>query len=103
MTKSLIPILCEKCKCEIEYYDTVQRTILKANHEKQYIKIKRYRCPRCGSIHRILPDNVLPYKQYDAEIIEGVKEGLIDSTTLGYEDYPSEMTMKRWRKPKNKK
>ena len=103
MTKSRIPILCEKCNCETEYYDTVQRTILKANREKQYLQIERYRCPKCGSIHRILPDNVLPYKQYDAEIIEGVEEGLIDSSTLGYEDYPSEMTMKRWRKTKNNK
>lgn len=39
-----------------------------------------------------------PYKQYEAEIIDGVREGLIDSSTLGFEDYPSEMTMKRWRK-----
>lgn len=49
------------------------------------------------TIHRFLPECVHPYKQYDAEIIDGVIEGLIDSDTLGFEDYPCEMTMKRWR------
>ena len=42
-------------------------------------------------------DFLHPYKQYDSEIIDGVIEGLIDSDTLGFEDYPCEMTMKRWR------
>ena len=33
----------------------------------------------------------------DKEIVDGVKEGLIDSDTLGFEDYPCELTMKHWR------
>ena len=37
-----------------------------------------------------------PYKQYEAEVIFGVLEGLITCETLGFEDYPCEMTMLRW-------
>ena len=44
----------------------------------------------------MLPDYILPYKQYDAEIIKGVLEGLITTDTLGYEDYPCDKTMERW-------
>lgn len=39
---------------------------------------------------------MLPYKQYEAEVIIGVLEGLITCETLGFEDYPCEMTMSRW-------
>lgn len=61
-----------------------------------YLTIKRYRCIVCGTIHRKLPDDILPFKQYEAELIKGVAEGLITSDTLGYEDYPCEATMKKW-------
>lgn len=50
----------------------------------------------CNSIHREIPPEILPFKQYEKEIVEGVIEGLITSDTLGFEDYPCEMTMKRW-------
>lgn len=42
---------------------------------KSYIHVERYRCPKCKTIHRFLPECVHPYKQYDAEIIDGVIEG----------------------------
>lgn len=51
----------------------------------------------CGCIHRNLPDYIYPYKQYEAEIIDGVVEGFITCDTIGFEDYPCEMTMFRWR------
>jgi len=38
----------------------------------------------------------LPYKQYEAELIIGVLDGLITYETLGYEDYPCESTMLKW-------
>jgi hypothetical protein len=50
----------------------------------------------CGALHRELPEELLPYKQYEAEVIIGVLEGLITCETLGFEDYPCEMTMSRW-------
>ena len=54
------------------------------------------RCPGCGAIHRELGGLFFPYKQYEAEVIFGVLEGLITCETLGFEDYPCEMTMLRW-------
>lgn len=41
------------------------------------------------------------YKQYESEIIAGVIEGLITCETFGYEDYPCEMTMIRWKAHKS--
>ncbi len=41
-------------------------------------------CHCCNTIHRELPDFVLPYKQYEAEVIHGVIEGIITPETAGY-------------------
>ena len=62
----------------------------------EWIVIRRLRCTICGSLHRELPEELFPYKQYEAEVIIGVLEGLITCETLGFEDYPCEMTMSRW-------
>lgn len=63
---------------------------------KEKTKIVRFRCDCCAVTLRELPDWLLPYKHYDKYIILGVVEGLITSETLGFEDYPCEITMKRW-------
>ena len=89
--------ICEKCGTVLKHYDRVTRIVKGKGGVKSYIHVERYRCPKCKTIHGFLPECVHPYKQYDAEIIDGVIEGLIDSDTLGFEDYPCEMTMKRWR------
>jgi hypothetical protein len=39
---------------------------------------------------------LFPYKQYEASIIRGVVLGDISQNDRDYEDYPCEMTMKRW-------
>jgi len=45
-----------------------------------------------------MPDDILPYKRYEREVIEGVQEGLITQDVLGYEDYPSAKQMERCKK-----
>lgn len=88
---------CPYCGGEIKYYDSVNRIVRTKRRITKKIKIRRLRCLNCGAIHRELPDFIFPYKQYESEIIMGVCEGLITYETLGFEDYPCEMTMMRWR------
>lgn len=88
---------CTKCNGKTKYYDKTRRIIRLNGGKKSFIFVDRYRCEMCGFIHRILPDHTIPYKHYDSEIITGVLDGLITEETYGYEDYPCEMTMKRWR------
>ena len=80
----------------MKYYDSVDRNVIRKNRMKSRIKIRRFRCHKCSSIHREIPEYIFPYKHYDAEIIRGVMDGYICPDTLGYEDYPCEMTMLRW-------
>ena len=90
-------IICPSCGQDMRYYDSVKRTVKGRANSKRVIKIKRYRCHICSRVHRQLPNYIFPYKQYDSEIIIGVIENLITCETFGFEDYPCELTMIRWR------
>lgn len=91
---------CPICAGELVYYDKVNRIIRTKYGKNQWVKIRRLRCMKCGKLHREIPKFIFPYKQYEAEIIKGVLEGLITPYTLGFEDYPCEMTMERWKTQK---
>ena len=88
---------CPKCSGELLHYDTLKRSVRTKYGKKYYIFIERRKCSKCGSYHRLIPNIIIPYKRYEAEIITGVVEGLIDSDTLGFEDYPCDRTMEMWR------
>lgn len=87
---------CPICDGKIKYYDRVSRIVRTKYGKITWIRIRRYRCTKCGRFHRKLPSFLFPYKQYESDIIRGVLAGWITCETLGYEDYPCEETMKRW-------
>jgi uncharacterized Zn finger protein len=89
-------LVCPKCGGKLKYYDAVKRIIRTKNRITRHIKLRRFQCGSCGALHRELPNFLFPYKQYEVEVIRGVIDGYITPDTLGYEDYPSEITMKRW-------
>lgn len=93
---------CPECNGETRKYGTVKRKVKTKNGAEEWIAVQRYQCKSCNKIHRLLPDGVMRLKQYEEEVIRGVQEGLIDSGVLGFEDYPCEMTMRRWRKDAQK-
>ena len=88
---------CPKCNGEVRKYGFAEKVVKSKKGEKSVVKLQRTQCLECGVVSRVYPDYILPYKQYERDIIEGVQEGLIDETVSGFEDYPCELTMKRWR------
>lgn len=95
-------MVCKNCGGTECYYDTVLRSAKTKKGHKYFVKVRRYRCSNCHSIHRVLPSYLLPYKLYEKEIIQGVISGYITPETLEYEDYPCEATMHRWVDAHNK-
>lgn len=87
---------CPNCGGNLKYYDKVKRIVRTKRRKTKWVTIRRMKCKVCGGVHREIPDYIFPYKQYEAEIIRGVLDGIITCETLGYEDYPCEMTMIRW-------
>ena len=88
---------CPSCGAYLKHYDSVSRIVRTRGGISNRIKLRRLRCSKCKKIYREIPDSLYPYKQYEAEVINGVLEGLITSETVGFEDYPCEMTMFRWK------
>ncbi|MBR1703164.1 MAG: hypothetical protein IJ716_14650 [Lachnospiraceae bacterium] len=89
--------ICPKCGGKLKHYDTIRRRVLGKSRLEKRVFVERLRCLDCKSYHHAIPALIFPYKHYDAEIIQGVLDGYITPETLGYEDYPCEMTMTRWR------
>lgn len=92
--------VCPNCGNSLKYYDKTKRIVRTKGRKSKYIKIRRVKCNKCRTIHRELPDDIVPYKQYEYEVIYGVIEGLISPEVLGFEDYPCEQTMKKWKREK---
>lgn len=93
---------CKRCGGELKHRDYVKRLVKTKGGEKNFIRVERMICKSCSSIFRILPEGLEPFKHYEKEVIDGVLEGFIDSDTLGYENYPHEVTMERWKKSHKK-
>lgn len=59
--------------------------------EKNVYSIRRFRCQQCRKIHHELPDLLVPYKRYEASVIEGCLEGY-EPVVLEVD----ELTVSRW-------
>ena len=89
--------ICPKCHVMMKHYDKVRRVVRSANNSKYYIQLNRVKCPKCKHVHRVIPDVLFPYKQYESRIVFKTIFGIITSDTILYEDYPCEKTIERWR------
>lgn len=71
----------------------------KVGGKKDWLLIERRKCTNesCRKTHRLLPDICVPYKHYEAELIEDVIDGVIDEYDLREEVHPCESTLYRWR------
>jgi transposase len=88
---------CPRCGEMLKYFDKVKRIVRTKKQKTLWISIRRMKCYGCGSIHRELPYFITPHKQYETELIRGVLDGFITPDTIGFEDYPCEQTMERWK------
>lgn len=91
-------IFCPYCGGQLKHYDNVKRFIRSEFGKKEFIFVERRYCTACGRVHRVIPNDIYPYKQYRANIINDFVNGVINDDNLEYEDYPCEMTVKRWKK-----
>ena len=52
-----------------------KKVLFKNEEEKLILVIRRLYCTNCKRIHHELPDCIVPYKRYSAEIIENIVNG----------------------------
>lgn len=88
---------CEKCGGRLRRRDKRRRIHKLEGGKKEWYIIDRLKCEGCGRMHNAIPDCLVPYKHYDAQLIEDVADGTISEADPQAEDYPCEGTMKHWR------
>ena len=69
--------ICPKCRGTLEYRDSRKRILKHEGGARDQLMIRRFRCCQCCSYHNELPDCLVPYKHYEAEVISGVIDGVV--------------------------
>ena len=87
---------CPECRGTLAYRDSRKRILRREGGIRQWVVIRRFRCCQCGRLHNELPDCMVPYKHYHAEVISGVLDGVVSPEDLESEDYPCAETMRLW-------
>ena len=87
---------CHICHETIKYRDSRIRYVKYPGGSRKAFHISRYKCERCNVLCSLLPDIMVPYKQYSSETICDVIDGVLTSDDLEAEDYPTEKTMFLW-------
>ena len=96
LVESRASSFCPVCGKPLAYRDSCLRILKKEGGECLRYLINRLRCTHCLVLHRELPDCMVPYKHYSAEVISGVLDGYVTSADEDAEDYPCEVTILRW-------
>ena len=89
--------ICPECKALLAYRDKVIRSQKLVGGGRKLYMINRMKCTNegCGKIHRQLTDGMVKFKQYAAEAIEDVVDGVISEEDPI--DHPCDGTMRHWR------
>ena len=88
--------ICPNCGGVLKRYDKVRRYLRLGGGVRKMIFLHRYKCSKCGKVHRGITNDVIPYKQYSAVVIFGFISGRLSVDMLKYEDYPCELTVRLW-------
>lgn len=95
MSNDVVPP-CPLCQNPLHYRGQKKRVMKQEGGKKQWLVIRRFKCCSCHSLHKELPDCLVPYKHYQADIISGVLDGIVTPDDLDCEDYPCLDTMLLW-------
>ena len=87
---------CPCCGGQLRYRDSRLRIRKHEGGGRDFLSIRRFRCTACESYHNELPDVLLPYKHYEAEVISGVIDGIVTPHDQDSEDYPSIFARFSW-------
>ena len=80
------PSYCPVCHDELYMIGTRKRVRWRGNYDKHILLIRRLYCKKCCEMHHELPDCLVPFKRYEADIIEKAVEGK-SAKLLGVSDH----------------
>lgn len=90
--------ICSSCGGTTRHYDKVKRYVRTIYGRRYSIMVDRYICSQCRSVRRALPDSLIAFKHYEKRIIEDFVRDRASSFDIEFEDYPCELTIKKWKR-----
>lgn len=88
---------CKYCNGNLKFVYYGSRIVWGPGGKRHTVQIREMQCENCGHYQRILPDELMPFRRYPAQVIMDVVNGIVTEDDLEYEDYPCSMTFKRWK------
>lgn len=85
------PIYCE-CGSKVLKRGSKERYLINNDGVRNRFILKRVYCPACNKLHMVMPDFIEPYKQYNKNVIDGVRNGTNDCSAA------DNATLYRWKK-----
>lgn len=64
------PCDCPICGGKLRVRDSKKRRVINQSGDKEFYRLRRLKCKDCGTMHTEIPDCIVPYKHYAAEVIE---------------------------------
>lgn len=94
--------ICPFCGGKLQPRGHVKRKLKLGDGEVMVVRLRRYSCTECGRWHREFPSDILPYKHYPKAIIEKFNDGRLGEDSIGFENYPVDITKLRWKRTRKK-
>ena len=101
------PGRCELCKCEgcLIWHSIYFRNVITLS-DKYEVPIRRVKCKRCGGTFPILPDFILKYHRYGADVIllaverqkTETPKKITSDLSVHHSLYVADMTVWLWKK-----
>ena len=85
------PIYCE-CGSKVLKRGSKERYLINNDGVRNRFILKRVYCPTCNKLHMVMPDFIEPHKQYNKNVIDGVRNGTNDCSAA------DNATLYRWKK-----
>ena len=77
---------CPNCKTGLGmwHYGYRLRKVRDFQGNTYWLKLPKYRCPKCKKVFHTLPSFLLPYKHYDRSTISNVRNGITNGCGASY-------------------
>ena len=65
-------VLCASCHGQLEFHGSYRRYLKDEESNREQGWVAQVHCEACGTYPALIPDFIMPYKHYSAEVIENV-------------------------------
>lgn len=89
---------CPYCSGRLIRYGHHLRDLKNSSGSRIRFFLQNTECKRCGSHSLLFPDFIIPYKQFEGQLISDVIDDVITKDDMTADKAPEDRTLQRWKK-----